>query len=51
MIEICEAVKESNCQICKQLIEVGDLKVRCVVADTHSESLCFSCCPQVELRQ
>jgi len=50
MIEICKAAKESNCQICKQLIEVGRVKIRCVVAGTHSESLCLSCCPQSVLR-
>ena len=44
MIEICRSVRESRCQVCKQLIPVGDLKIRFMVAN-HSESLCLSCCP------
>ncbi|MFH1365590.1 MAG: hypothetical protein ABIH28_03335 [archaeon] len=46
MIEICKATRKCSCQICKRPIEIGILRVRCVVAGTHSESLCLNCYPQ-----
>jgi hypothetical protein len=43
MIEIKHIESNAHCQICNSLIQKSDLRLRCVVAGTHSESVCMAC--------